>query len=409
MRILFVAETASIHAAKWINQLRNTGWELHVFQGVVPGYGVSPEFKCGTLYLPCPVTVPQGVASQRTLPSNVLICKASSRIASLKRLLQTGHVLYLARLINQLKPDVIHSLGLNVNWNNMCKPVLQARRILGEKFKTPWVYSSWGTDLDYYACQSAEHRAHAEAVLKACDYHITECKRDARLAQEMGFQGELAGFFPAFGGVALEDLRALRRAGPVSSRRTIFLKGRDQTAGGDPVGRAMTAMKAFALCQDILSGYQIVIGQASQSVVAEAAVLSATTNLKIQVLPYLPYSALLGIMGASRLLLALTINDGLPNTLVEAISLGAFPIHSDLEPIREWIKDGENGLLVPAEDPQAVADALRRALTDDELVDRAAEKNARIVQERLTDTVVRPKVIEMYERVARQGPVLPRN
>ena len=88
--------------------------------------------------------------------------------------------------------------------------------------------------------------------------------------------------------------------------------------------------------------------------------------------------------------------------------LGAFPIHSDPESIREWIRDGENGLLVPAEEPQAVLDALRRALTDDNLVDRAAEMNARIVQEQLADTVVRPKVVEMYERVARQGPVLPR-
>ena len=405
MRILFVAETVSIHAARWINQLKDTGWELHVFQGVVPGYGVCPEFQCGTLYLPRSATVPRGVASQRTLPSNFLIRRASSHIAPLKRLLQTGHVLYLARLINQLKPDVIHSLGLNVNWNNMCLSVLQARRALGKKFKAPWVYSSWGTDLDYYARQSAEHRAEAEAVLKACDYYIAECKRDARLAQEMGFQGEFAGFFPAFGGVAWEDFKVLRRAGPVSSRKTIMLKGRDDIH----IGRAMTAMTAFALCQDTLSDYRIVIGQAGKAVVSEAAALSATTDLKIQVLPYLPYKTLLRIIGASRLLIALTVNDGLPSTLVEAMSLGAFPIHSDLDSIREWIRDGENGLLVPAEDSQAVADALQRALTDDELVDRAAEINARIVQEQLADAVVRPKVIEMYERVASQGPVLPRN
>jgi glycosyltransferase involved in cell wall biosynthesis len=401
IKVLVVAETASIHAARWINQLKDTGWDIHVFQGVVTGYDVCPDFRCGTLYLPCVVPVPSGVTCKRTLPTNYPIHWASSRIGSLRRLLQKGHVLYLARLIQRLKPDVIHSLGLNVNWNNMCLPVLHARRLLGGKFRAPWVYSSWGADLDSYAQQSPKNRAEVETVLRACDYHVAECARDARLAREMGFRGEFAGYLPAFGGVAWEELRALRQAGPTSARKIIFLKGRD-----DPrVGRAMTAMKAFALCQDVLSDYRIVIGTATAEVASEAAVLSATTNLKIQVLPYLPYASLLRIIGASRLLLALTINDGLPSTLVEAMALGAFPMHSDLDSIREWIRDGKNGDLVPAEDPHAVSIALRRALTDDRVVDQAAEINAQIIQEQLADTVVRPKVIEMYETVVRQGPV----
>lgn len=68
------------------------------------------------------------------------------------------------------------------------------------------------------------------------------------------------------------------------------------------------------------------------------------------------------------------------------------------------MKNGEAGLLVPYDNPAALADAIKRALTDDELVDRAAELNARLVQERLSDDVVRPRVIEMYEHVAKQGP-----
>jgi len=61
-------------------------------------------------------------------------------------------------------------------------------------------------------------------------------------------------------------------------------------------------------------------------------------------------------------------------------------------------------LLVPPEDPVAIAAAIRRALSDDALVDRAAEINARITSERIDRTVIQPQVIAMYEKVvARAG------
>jgi glycosyltransferase involved in cell wall biosynthesis len=400
MRVLFVVETASIHAARWINQLHGTGWDIHIFQAAWQNSRVCPEFKCGTMYLPRRTNGPQGVKIKITLPQNPV---ARKLFRFRPRLAELLHIRYLAWLIRKLKPDFIHSLGLHVNGNNLCLPVLSACRMLDKACKPPWIYSSWGSDLDFYAGECLEQRVEVEKVLSHCDYHLAECERDVRLAQEMGFQGKFKGFFPAFGGVPLEDFRKLRRSDSYCSRQTILLKGRDCTGGGDPVGRAMTAMKAFSLCQRELASHRIVIGQASQSVKDEAVVLSATTNLDIHVLPYLPYAALLRIVGASHLFIALTINDGLPASLVEAMSMGAFPIHSDLEPIREWIDNGENGLLVPPENPRAVASAIRQALNDDKLVEQAAEINDKIVREKLSRAVVRSRVIDMYIRIAKVG------
>jgi glycosyltransferase involved in cell wall biosynthesis len=404
VRILFVAETASIHTARWVNQLKGTGWDVHVFQGSAPGFGIAPEFEFGTLHVPSSAPQQPGVTIRQTGPTGYLLDRVRSRIASVDRSLGRRHFRYFGQLVERLKPDVIHSLALNVNWRNLSLPVLQARRELGERFTAPWVYSSWGSDLDYYALESAEHRAEAEALLGACDYYIAECDRDARLAKEFGFRGEYLGKLPAFGGADWEHLQGLRQPGLASERRRIFLKGRDQT-GGDPVGRAMTAMRAFELCLHELDGYQIVIGQAVPSVVKEAARLSAM-GLDIRILPRLPYDDLLRLVGSSRVSMALTVNDGLPNHLVEALALGALPLHSELEPIAEWVEDGANGLLVEAEDVEGVAVALRRALTDDVLIDRAAEVNSKLVRERLSDDVVRPKVVGLYEHVAAQGRVL---
>ncbi len=399
MKILFIVETTSIHAARWINQLRDTGWELHIFQSSSNCFGLHPEFQTGIFHLPDQVPNPPNTYIRYSTSSNPFLRKQINRFPLIKEYL---HSLYLAGLIKKLNPDVIHLLGLNVNWVNQSQSLFRARQMLGGQLDAPWLYSSWGADLEYFAALSEKNRKEVVDVLKNCDYYVAESQRDAHLAQEMGLAGEFAGIFPAFGGFPIEKMDAFRQLGTPSSRRTIFLKGRDHEgkSNADKIGRAMTAMKAFAQCQDILSEYRIIVGQASEFVANEVATLSATTPLNIQVLPYLPYNLILRIIGASRLVLALTVNDGLPSILVESMALGAFPIHSDLESIREWIRNGKNGSLVEPENPDMVAAAIRNALAHNRLVDNAARINNQIVRDKLSDRVIQPKVVELYKNIA---------
>lgn len=407
MRILLVGETGSIHMARWANQLCDTGWDVHLFQAG-PGI-VCPELSCGTVHLPAEQPVPAGVTMVLSpRPAEYWIRRPSALAA---RVLLGKTVPHLAKVIEEIQPDIVHSLGLNHGWQNLCLPVLEARNVLGTRFKAPWVYSSYGQDFVGFRDLSPAHRAGVVDVLGACDYYIAECKRDARLADEMGFRGEFLGYLPAFGGVDLDHMSSLRLPGSTSARRTIYLKGSDNTDGrGDPIGRAMTAMRAMELCADYLRDYRIIIGQTSPSIAIEAPLLHALTGLDVQVLPVgrAPHDTIVRAIGASRVMMAITINDGLPSTLVEAMTLGALPLHSNMEPIAEWIENGVNGLLVNPEDPESVAEALRRAVRDDSLVDTAAATNARLVRERLSAEVVHPKVLEMYQRVSSQGPTRPR-
>lgn len=56
--------------------------------------------------------------------------------------------------------------------------------------------------------------------------------------------------------------------------------------------------------------------------------------------------------------------DGLPNVLVEAASQGLCCISTTISGIPEFFTDGHDGLLVPPEDPGALAGALVRAISD---------------------------------------------
>ncbi len=62
--------------------------------------------------------------------------------------------------------------------------------------------------------------------------------------------------------------------------------------------------------------------------------------------------------------------DGLPNVLVEAASQGLACVTTNISGIPELFSDGINGLLVPPEDPPALARALESAIRDPALRDR---------------------------------------
>ena len=72
--------------------------------------------------------------------------------------------------------------------------------------------------------------------------------------------------------------------------------------------------------------------------------------------------------------------DGLPNVLVEASSQRLTCISTTISGVPELLSDGENGLLVPPEDPAALASALERAIRDPQLRKRLGAQAERKVR-----------------------------
>jgi glycosyltransferase involved in cell wall biosynthesis len=72
--------------------------------------------------------------------------------------------------------------------------------------------------------------------------------------------------------------------------------------------------------------------------------------------------------------------DGLPNVLVEASSQRLVCLSTEVSGVPELLKNGENGLVVPPEDPALLASALEAAIRDPALRKRlgdAAESQVR--------------------------------
>jgi glycosyltransferase involved in cell wall biosynthesis len=104
-------------------------------------------------------------------------------------------------------------------------------------------------------------------------------------------------------------------------------------------------------------------------------------------------------LSQARVLIGLSISDGLPTTVLEAMALGVFPIQSSTSCVKEWVENGKTALVVSPHDTREVADAVVRAISDDSLVDSAAETNLRTVRERWSLAANGARVWEIYERL----------
>jgi glycosyltransferase involved in cell wall biosynthesis len=106
-------------------------------------------------------------------------------------------------------------------------------------------------------------------------------------------------------------------------------------------------------------------------------------------------------MGKSIIYIGNSISDGMPNTLLEAIIMGAFPIQSNPgNATAEIITVGKNGFLIenPNEE-NTIADLILKVLKQPELLQKAFEINQKIAKEQLDYVVNQQKIVALYHQI----------
>lgn len=405
MRLLIVAMANSIHVARHIQQLAGQGWDIHLFCSLDNGL-IHPEMRHVTVHQSFyhddkrqpthnPYIQRRGISVNLPVLNHVLHTPLDILERGLRRLLRTYRPDYrvneLARLIDDLKPDVVHS----IEFQHSAYLTLAARDRVKGRFP-PWIVTNWGSDIYFYR-HFDEHLSKIRAILAQCDYYDCECERDVRIARELGFQGVAWPPLPNAGGFDLNDVKQLQDAErmPTADRRVIVIKG-----GQNWSGRAQVALYALRLCQDLLRDYEIIVFNAPEDVQLTAIFVSRQTGIAIRLLPSgTSHKDMLRMYGKARVYIGLSVSDGISTSMLEAMVMGAFPIQSCAACADEWLVEGETGFIVDSEDPHIVAEALRRALTDDALVNSAAARNWQVAQARLDAEKIKSQIIGLYQQV----------
>jgi glycosyltransferase involved in cell wall biosynthesis len=101
--------------------------------------------------------------------------------------------------------------------------------------------------------------------------------------------------------------------------------------------------------------------------------------------------------------------EGLPGSLMEAAACGRAMIATDAPGCREIVIDGQTGLLVGIEDPQALARAITTLATSPELRARYAVAARELVVTKLSSKIIGEQVVRLYDDTvrARSGRTLP--
>lgn len=398
MKLCFLVDYRSPIARNWIDHFIAGGHEVHVISSypwsgatdrlaslhVAPlQFSALTERKGVKRYLSAngaPEPSRKGSAT-RTLGwaarrAGWMLSGASKALSSLDVYRHIGAV---RAHIAQIQPDLVHAMRIPHEGN------LAAKALNGSG--VPLIISIWGNDITLHAVRS-RLVAHAtrSALARTSALH-TDCHRDLRLAREWGFAaGRPAIVLPGNGGVQLDvfhggqpDAAGLEKKWGIPARSRVVFNARSFRPS------YVKNDVFFAAVPQVLARFPrvtiVCIGMKGNPV-AERWRKTLATPDAVKLLPIVTREEMAELFRRADIAVSPSIHDGTPNTLLEAMASGAFPVAGDIESIREWITDGENGLLCDPTSVSAVADCIVRGLEDDHLRAHAASTNRSLVEER---------------------------
>jgi glycosyl transferase family 4 len=379
MRVLVVGFADSVHLTGFLRTFEGTAWDARLFNSTIwgPPHPELPDLPVYTGVRDVAAVASGRPAQIRQLPTPRSFAEHADR---------------LAEVIDEFRPDIVHS-----------HEIQHAGALVHQALKRPpavrpaWLCTNWGSDIFWFG-RSRLSRPTIRAVVGACDYYSAECHRDVALARAFGLRGKVVGVWPATAGIDLPHVEKLRVPGPTSARRTIAVKG---VTGS--YGQGHRAFQAIARCADLLAGWEICTYSADAAVARRYDDLATRHPLRHTSVSTADrptgHEDHMAMHGRSRVSIGFNRSDALSMSFVEALAMGSFPVQSSSSCGHEVTTPGRGALFVSPSDVDALVSALRRALTDDALVDSAAKLNQTVCRTWFDVHQVRLRVIDAYERI----------
>jgi glycosyltransferase involved in cell wall biosynthesis len=389
MRLLFVVDGRSPIALDWIEHFVDRGEEVHM----VSTFWNEQSSNFASLHF-----LPVAFSSLKTGRGGENGGKSSSGSSwsvpsirfrtALRRWLAPltlpKAALRLRQLVDEIKPDLVHAMRIPFEG-------MVAASALAQKRGCPLVVSVWGNDFTLHASSTPWMARFTRDTLSRADGLHTDCQRDAHLARVWGYSdGKQTLVVPGNGGVRT-DLFYPPEESSLDRRLTVINpRGFRAYVRNDTFFRALPpVLKSWPQTKILCPG---MAGERQ----AIRWVEQLDLGMNVELLPKLSRKAMADVFRLAGISISPTTHDGTPNTLLEAMACGCFPIAGNLESVREWITPDVNGQLFDPSNPQMLSQTILRAIDEPELILSAANRNQRIIGERAERSRIMNLAEEFY-------------
>lgn len=425
-RILFVGFPESSHTHSWISLLDTADFNVRLF--ALPSAAPPAEWPVKT-YLTVGGTARLADATRKTVfpppDESVAGLVGLARVAlnrgvmggrpRLRQMIESGVRLFekrtngnhatsieeaLAQTIREWLPDVIHTLG----FDSASYLYLRTRKQFGLEGIGRWIAQARGgpdIDLQRFA---PTFRPLIKDVLQGCDHFIADNQLNYQTAQELGLAPSKVrepgmGVVSGAGGIDIEALSAMWHLPPSKRERVIVWPKAYETY----TAKAMPVFEAILKVWDQIQPCRIEMLWMVQSDVQIWYEKLFPDHIKASCSTFgrLSRSETLERIASARVMLAPSLSDGIPNTMMEAMALGAVPLVSPLDTITPVVNEDENVVFARNLYPDEIAAALVRLMGDDYLVDRLAQNNLVRISDIADRRNVRARVLKYYAEVCR--------
>jgi glycosyltransferase involved in cell wall biosynthesis len=290
------------------------------------------------------------------------------------------------QIVNEIQPDLVHALRI---------PFEGMLASLTPK-DIPLLVSIWGNDLTLHARTSPFMASHTRKALRRADGLLADAHRDERLAKQWGLREDAPTLVvPGNGGLDLKRVKEVTKGKELPfdlpADRPLVINPRGFRPGSV---HQNTFFRSIPLVLEKVPQAFFICTAMQGQPEAEKWVEKLGIQDHVLLLPYLPQGQLWQVYAQSKVYVSLSSHDGTPNTFLEVLACGCFPVVGDIESLREWLRDGKNGLLVDPMDPHQAADAVIQALTDEALLASARQKNFAMIKQRVDVDLVGHQVNE---------------
>ena len=383
MKILYVADGRSPIAQNWIRHFVERGDDVYI----ASTFACSLDFPVRELE-----STPVAFSSVKKVTQRP--GTASARTVGLRTAIRQWFGPFTIRraadrlrgFIQRVEPDIVHAMRIPY------EGMLAADAYTG----APLIVSTWGNDFTLHAPSTRLMEHYTAWTLKVADALHADCQRDVRLARQWGFAAQkLSLVTPGNGGVRMDVFYPPEQ--PVAQPVIINPRGFRPYVRNDVFFQAIPLV--LAQHPDAKFLFALMAGEPQ----AEEWVRQLKIGHAVELLPALSHVEMADVFRRAQIVASPSLHDGTPNSLLEGIACGCFPVAGDLESIREWITPDENGLLFDANEARSVANAICTAIENKRLRERAAGLNRQIIIARAEYEQNMMRVEEFYEKAARSA------